>query len=86
VEREDVAGQPFSTIKKAGGTIFQDPNNPHNSIRQMPGNPNSPNAAQQNPYVIFKKNGTANDVNGQPLKSAEGPAAHMELTECLKLF
>lgn len=45
----------------------------------MPGNSNSPNPAQQNPYVIFKKNGTAYDVDGNPLKSAKDPAAHIPL-------
>lgn len=64
---------------KGGGIKFVDPKNPHNNIRQMPGNPNSPNAAQQNPYVIFKKNGVPYDVNGNPLKSATDPAAHIPL-------
>lgn len=67
--------------KKGDGTVYQDPQNPHNSIREMPGNPNSPNAAQQNPYVIFKKNGVSYDVNGSPLKNAADPAAHIPLNK-----
>ncbi|MBB6274369.1 RHS repeat-associated protein [Pedobacter cryoconitis] len=67
--------------KKGDGTVYQDPQNPHNSIREMPGNPNSPNAAQQNPYVIFKKNGVSYDVNGSPLKNASDPAAHIPLNK-----
>lgn len=47
----------------------------------MPGNPNSPNPVQRNPYVIFKKNGVAYDVNGNALKSATDPAAHIPLKQ-----
>ena len=47
----------------------------------MPGNPKSPNSTLQNPYVIFKKNGIAYDVNGNPLKSADNPAAHIPLKQ-----
>lgn len=43
----------------------------------MPGNPNSPNAAQQNPYIIFKKDEIAYDVNGNPLPRATDPSAHI---------
>ncbi len=38
---------------------------------------NSPNAAQQNPYVIFKKNGVAYDVDGNALKNSADPASHI---------
>jgi len=75
--------KPF-TIKpseKGGGLILVDNNNPHNNIRFMPGNPNSPNPAQQNPYVIFKKNGVAYDVNGNPLNSASDPSAHIPMNK-----
>ena len=65
--------------KKGGGIVFHDPANTHNSLRIMPGNPNSPNVAQQNPYVIFKKNGVTYDVNGSPLLNASDPAAHIPL-------
>ncbi|WP_244265132.1 hypothetical protein [Leptospira alexanderi] len=65
--------------KKGGGVLFKDPSNPHNSIREMPGNPNSPNPAQRNPYVVFKKDGQAYDMNGNPLKNADDPAAHIPL-------
>lgn len=67
--------------KKGGGVVFQDPANPHNSIRIMPGNSNSPNAAQQNPYVIFKKNGVVFDVNAAPLQNSADPAAHIPLNK-----
>lgn len=33
----------------------------------MPGNENSPNPAQQNPYVKRMKDGQALDVNGNPV-------------------
>lgn len=38
---------------KGGGVKFVDPKNPHNQIRQMPGNPNSSFPAQQNPYIKY---------------------------------
>ncbi|TGK32364.1 hypothetical protein EHQ12_19240 [Leptospira gomenensis] len=63
--------------KKGNGVLFKDPNNPHNSIRSMPGNPNSPNLAQQNPYIIFKKDGQAYDLNGNVLSNSDDPAAHI---------
>ena len=65
--------------RKNGGVLFYDPKNPHNNIRQMPGNPRSPNLAQRNPYIVFKKNGITYDVNGQPLKNASESAAHIPL-------
>jgi len=61
------------------GVIYQDPNNPHNSIRIMPGNPNSPNPAQQNPYVIYRNNGISYDMNGLPLPNGNLPEAHIPL-------
>ncbi len=67
--------------KKGNGTLYSDPNNPHNSMRVMPGNPNSPNSAQQNPYVIYKVNGISYDVNGLPLPNANTPAAHIPLRD-----
>ncbi|MBC7411079.1 MAG: hypothetical protein H7331_01325 [Bacteroidia bacterium] len=45
----------------------------------MPGNPNSPNICQQNPYVVFKMNGVAYDVNGLALKSVSDPATHIPI-------
>lgn len=47
-------------------------------MRVMPGNPNSPNPVQQKPYVIYKFNGTAYDINGNPLNSANIPEAHIQ--------
>ncbi|WP_343704733.1 RHS repeat-associated core domain-containing protein [Chitinophaga sp.] len=67
--------------KKGGGIVSKDPSNPHNIIRQMPGNPNSPNPSQRNPYVKFMKEGRFYDVNGNPLKSGDLPAAHIPLNQ-----
>lgn len=33
----------------------------------MPGNPNSPNIAQQQPYIVRMKDGKALDQNGNPV-------------------
>lgn len=67
--------------KKGGGIVFKDPSNPHNIIRQMPGNPNSPNVLQQNPYVKFMKEGTFYDVNGKALPNGNVPEAHIPLNQ-----
>ena len=65
--------------KKGGGIVFRDPNNSHNVIRQMPGNPASPNVLQQNPYVKFMKDGRFYDVNGKVLPNGSVPEAHIPL-------
>jgi len=69
-----------SLSKKGGGIIYKDPNNPHNSMRVMPGNPSSPNPAQQNPYVIYKSNGVSFDVNGSPLPNSQNQNTHIPLS------
>ena len=78
-----VGGIPNDWIQKpsdkGGGVVYQDPNNPHNSIRIMPGNPNSPNPAQQNPYVIYRYNGISYDANGFPLPNGNLPNSHIPL-------
>lgn len=66
---------------KGGGVKYVDPKNPHNQIRQMPGNPNSPNPAQQNPYVKFMKDGKFYDARGNPLKSRVLPESHIPLNQ-----
>jgi hypothetical protein len=75
------AGIPDNWVEKpsnkGGGTVYQDPNNPHNSIRVMPGNPNSPNPAQQKPYVIYRHNGITYDVNGLSLPNSSVVDAHI---------
>ena len=60
--------------KNGQGTVFKDPNNPTgNNVRVQGGNPNSPNASQQTPYVKQKSNGKTVDVNGKQVdpKSSE---------------
>jgi len=61
---------PNSWIKKTSdnkqGTKFLDPQNPSgNNVRVQNGNPNSPNPAQQKPYVKQTQNGKTVDVNGK---------------------
>lgn len=67
--------------KKGGGVEFVDPKNPHNRIRQMPGNPKSPNPAQQKPYIKVMKDGKFYDAKGNPLKSGDLPDAHIPLNQ-----
>ncbi|MGV2051335.1 hemagglutinin repeat-containing protein [Agrobacterium sp. 22-209-1] len=65
---------------KGGGTRYSNPDNPHDFVRVMPGNPDSPNPAQQQPYVIRSQNGRIVDVNGNPVASND-PAAHIPLPD-----
>jgi|GEM_PF-2066804 len=67
--------------KKGGGTIFKDPKNPHNIIRKMPGNPNSPNILQQKPYIKFMKEGKFYNVDGKVLQNGNIPEAHIPLNQ-----
>ncbi len=48
------------------GLKFQDPNNPHNNVRIMKGDPNSSNPGQQKDYMVIRKNGQTLDANGNP--------------------
>jgi RHS repeat-associated protein len=63
--------------EKPGGTVYTNPENSNDFVRDMPGNPNSPSPAQQGPYVIRSDNGTILDVNQTPLPSAKIPEAHI---------
>jgi len=67
--------------KKSGGKVLQDPANPRNSIRVMPGNPKSPNLSQQLPYVKYQKSGIFYDVNGMSLPNGSLPSAHIPLNQ-----
>ncbi len=58
----------MKTTRNSQGTIFKDPENPAgNNVRVQRGNPNSPNPAQQNPYVKQVKDGKTVDVNGNEI-------------------
>jgi len=67
--------------KKSGGKVLQDPINPRNNIRVMPGNPTSPNLSQHLPYVKYQKSGTFYDVNGMSLPNGSVPSAHIPLNQ-----
>jgi hypothetical protein len=65
---------PTNYIKKTSdngqGTKFTDPENPSgNNVRVQSGNPNSPNPAQQRPYVKQTQNGKTVDANGNQVNS-----------------
>lgn len=66
--------------RKGGGTTYVNPANPHDLVRVMPGNPNSPNPAQRSPYVKRMKDGTAYDVRGRPV-DARSPEAHIPVDD-----
>lgn len=53
---------------KGGGIKYKDSNNSRNYIRVMPGKPNAKYKTQQQPYVIYQKNGVFYDANGKPVK------------------
>jgi len=61
-----------------GGTRYVDPANPHNSVRVMPGDPNSPFPNSQKPYVRHMRNGQSLDVNGNVVPK-NTPEAHIPL-------
>ncbi len=72
---------PDNWVKKTSdnkqGTKFLDPQNPSgNNVRVQSGNPKSPNAGQQTPYVKETKNGKVVDVNGKQV-DPKSKAAHI---------
>jgi hypothetical protein len=64
--------------KGPGGVRYMDPNNPHNSVRVMPGDVTEPHPNSQRPYVRWIRNGKSLDKNGEvvPKNSQE---AHIPL-------
>lgn len=66
--------------EKGAGMKYVHPNNPHISIRVMPGKPHSPYPYQQKPYVVQMKNGKAIDKYGNPVNKRL-PEAHIPLEE-----
>lgn len=62
---------------KGCGITYRDPAKPaYNYIRLMPGNPQSPNLAQQKPYIVHVKNGNHLDSIGNKI-SGKDPQAHI---------
>jgi RHS repeat-associated protein len=59
-----------------GGTIYQNRDNPHYSVRVMPANPTSEFPSQQVPYVIDRRAGSPVDINGNPVLK-NSPEAHI---------
>jgi RHS repeat-associated protein len=74
-------GIPSTWAAKAsrtgGGTIYQNPANPTgDTVRVMPGNPNSSFPNSQGPYVKWMRNGVTLDQFGNPVAS-NSDAAHI---------
>ena len=65
-----------SPTSKGGGTKYTDPANPHNNVRDIPGNPNSQNPSQQKPYVKENVSGQPIDASGRPV-SGKSPESHI---------
>ena len=61
---------------KGGGDKWINPDNPHDYVRSMPGNPDSTYPAQQEPYTVRMNNGKALDVNGNRV-NPDTPEAHV---------
>ena len=80
--RERSAGIPENWIvkpsKTGGGIRFIDPENPHNSVRLMPGDPNSPYPNSRMPYVRWLRNGKSLDANGN-IVPKNSPDAHIPI-------
>ncbi len=53
----------------------------HTSIRVMPGKSHSPFPYQQQPYVIYTKNGKVTDRLGNVLDDSSLPQAHIPLQD-----
>jgi hypothetical protein len=66
--------------KKGGGTVYTNPENAHERVRSMPGNPNSPNPAQQQPYVKYQKDGKFYDGRGNEVKG-NSPDSHIPASD-----
>lgn len=68
--------------KKGGGVRYIDPSptNKGNSVRIMPGNPNSPHPNSQVPYARWTKNGQYLDKHGNVV-SKNAPEGHIPLDE-----
>ena len=77
------AGIPDNWIQKPtrvpGGREYINPSNPNDRVRVMPGDPNSPNPQQREPYVV-DQNGGFRDVNGALIpgpRPGRAAAAHI---------
>jgi hypothetical protein len=66
--------------RKGGGMRYVNPANPHDQVRVMPGEPNSPHPAQQRPYVKRMKDGAAYDAAGQVV-DPRSAKAHIPLQD-----
>ena len=62
------------------GIKYIQPGNTHESIRVMPGIPDSPNPFQQKPYVIHMRDGNALDKFGN-IVNKRSPEAHIPVDE-----
>jgi hypothetical protein len=66
--------------KKKDGTIYTNPENVHERVRAMDGNPASSNPAQQEPYVKYQKDEKSYDKEGNAVKGTD-PASHIPAQE-----
>ena len=71
---------PEIPSKKGGGVIYVNPDNPHDRIRVMPGNPKSPNPAQRRPYKKVQINGKCYDQDGKQVP-CDSEEAHIPIGE-----
>jgi hypothetical protein len=76
--------------KKGDGEVYVNPENPlGDRIRVMPGNPDSPNPAQREPYAKVTKGGKVVDANGNPVsgpRPSTAPEAHISLGDLPGIF
>jgi uncharacterized membrane protein len=66
--------------KGEGGVKYIDPRNPHNCVRVMPGDPQSPYPNSQRPYVRWLRNGQSLDKYGN-IVPKNSPDAHIPLSD-----
>jgi hypothetical protein len=57
-----------SKTKEPGGFRWDDPQDAGNSVRFLRGNPDDPNPAHREPFVIDVRGGKVRDVNGDAIE------------------
>ncbi len=64
---------------RRGGIKFEDPNNPHNWVRIMEGQPGNSNPGQQVDNMTIQRNGVRLGADGNPVDPADPLAGHIPL-------
>lgn len=92
IDPEGLTGRPFwrpigvprgwipKPSRSGGGRQWINPRNTHERVRYQPGNPKSPNPAQQKPYYKYQRDGKFYDKHGNEVPG-DAPEAHIPANE-----